>query len=167
MRFNSIIAAACLATAQALTGAATVDAPNAIQVRQAWIRWLPGSAPAGAYLTLINGSDQPISLTGATSPDYGSVGLHRSLMRDGVSTMAPVDRITVAAHSTLEFALQGYHLMLMAPTIALNPGDHVSITLIFDGGRQMTVPFEIRRPDGSAAKPSLPTDSDAKGQALR
>jgi copper(I)-binding protein len=167
MRFKSIIAAACLAAAYAAADAATTGAASAIEVKQAWIRWLPGSAPAGGYLTLINGSDQPISLTGAASPDYGSVGLHRSVMRDGVSTMAPVDRITVAAHSTLEFASQGYHLMLKAPKIALNPGDHVSITLTFDGGSQINVPFEIRRPDGSAAKPSLPTDSDANAQALR
>jgi periplasmic copper chaperone A len=167
MRFRSAAAAACLAAAQALVGAAAVDAPNTIQVRQAWIRWLPGSAPAGAYLTLINGTDQPISLLAAASIDYGSVGLHRSLMHAGVSTMAPVDRITVAAHSTLEFASQGYHLMLKAPTIALNPGDHVSITLTFDGGSQITVPFEIRRPDGSAARPALPTESNAGGQALR
>jgi copper(I)-binding protein len=167
MHFKSAAAAACLAATQALAGAAAVDAPNAIQVRQAWIRWLPGSAPAGGYLTLINGSDKPISLIGAASPDYASVGLHRNLMRDGVSTMAPVDRITVAAHSKLEFASQGYHLMLKAPTIALNPGDHVSITLTFDGGGQMTAPFEIRLPDGSAAKPVPPTDSGTNGQAPR
>jgi periplasmic copper chaperone A len=167
MRFEAIFAAACLAAAYAAAGAATAGAASAIEVKQAWIRWLPGSAPAGAYLTLINGGDQPISLIGAASPGYGSVGLHRSLMRGGVSTMAPVDRITIAAHSTLEFAAHGYHLMLKAPTTALNPGDHVAITLTFDGGGQMTVPFDIRRPDGSAAKPSLATDSDAKGQAAR
>jgi copper(I)-binding protein len=167
MRFKPLIAAACLAAAYAAADAATAGAASAIEVKQAWIRWLPGSAPAGAYLTLINGSDRPISLIGAASPGYGNVGLHRSLMRDGVSTMAPVDRITVAAHSTLEFASYGYHLMLKAPTIALNPGDHVSITLTFDGGSQMTVPFEIRRPDGSTVKPSLPTDSNASAQALR
>jgi len=151
MRFKPIIAAVCLAAAYAVAGAATNGAASTIVVKQAWIRWLPGSAPAGGYLTLINNSDQPISLTGAASPGYGSVGLHRSQMLDGVSTMAPVDRITVAAHSTLEFASHGYHLMLKAPTVALNPGDHVAITLTFDGGIQITAPFELRRPDGSAA----------------
>ena len=151
MRSKLIIAAACLAAAYAAAAAATTGAASGIEIKQAWIRWLPGSAPAGGYLTLINGRDKPISLTGATCPEYGSVGLHRSLMRGGVSTMAPVNQITVAAHSTLEFASQGYHLMLKAPTTALNPGDHVSITLTFDDGTQITVPFEIRRPDGSAA----------------
>src|SRR5271170_3650474 len=151
MRFKLITAAACLAAAYALADAATTGAASAIEVKQAWIRWLPGSAPAGGYLTLINGTDQPISLIGAASPNFGSVGLHRSQMRDGVSTMASVDRITVAAHSKLEFASQGYHLMLKAPTTALIPGDHVPITLTFDGGIQIKVQFEIRHPDGSAA----------------
>jgi periplasmic copper chaperone A len=151
MRFKLIIAVACLAAPYAIADPAITGVPSAIEIKQAWIRWLPAPAPAGGYLTLINDSDKPISLTGATCPEYGSVGLHRSLMRGGVSTMAPVDRITVAAHATLEFASQGYHLMLKAPTIALNPGDHVSITLSFDGGIQIAVPFEIRRPDGSAA----------------
>lgn len=151
MRFKLIIAAAALAVAFASADAAATDAASTIEIKKAWIRWLPGSAPAGGYLTIINNGDQAISLAGATCPNYGSVGLHRSQVRDGVSTMGPVDRITVAAHSTLEFASQGYHLMLKAPTTALHPGDHVPITLIFESGVQITVPFEIRRPDGSAA----------------
>src|ERR1700689_4058183 len=110
MRFRSAAVAACLAAAQALVGAAAVDAPNTIQVRQAWIRWLPGSVPAGGYLTLINGSDRPVSLVAVTSPGYGTVAMHRSQLRDGLSTMVAVESIIIAAHSTLDFASQGYHL---------------------------------------------------------
>ena len=162
MRFRSAAVAACLAAAQALVGAAALDAPNTIQVRQAWIRWLPGSVPAGGYLTLINGSDRPVSLVAVTSPGYGTVAMHRSQLRDGLSTMVAVESIIIAAHSTLDFASQGYHLMLTAPPILVQPGDQVPVTLIFGDGTRLTVPFELRQPDGSAIRRE-PTPSRGRG----
>ena len=123
---------------------------SAVQVRDAWIRWLPGNLPAGGYVTLVNTSDQPIRLVAASCPDYGVVSLHRSRIVAGTSRMEPVDQITIAAHSSLQFANQGYHLMLERPIKALQPGDRVSVTLRFAGTAALTVPFELRRPDASA-----------------
>jgi len=62
----------------------------------------------------------------------------------------------VAAHSSLEFASQGYHLMLAHPTKALKPGDRVPVTLSFAGGHVVTVQFELRRPDAGVAAPDMP-----------
>jgi len=167
MRFRSAAAAACLAAAQALAGAAAIDVPNTIQVRQAWIRWLPGSAPAGGYLTLINGGDRPVSLVAVVSSGYGTVAMHRSQLRDGISTMVAVERIIIAAHSTLNFASEGYHLMLTAPPIPVQPGDQVPVTLIFSDGTRLTVPFALRQPDGSVIRRDLTPSGDEKGHVER
>jgi periplasmic copper chaperone A len=129
---------------------------SAVQVKDAWVRWLPGNLPAGGYITLVNTSDQSTSLVAASCPDYGAVSLHRSRDIAGTSHMTPVDKITIAAHSSLEFAAQGYHLMLQNPKKTLQPGDRVSVTLSFAGSPAVTVQFELRRPDAGADMPAMP-----------
>jgi periplasmic copper chaperone A len=129
---------------------------SAIQVRDSWIRWLPGDLPAGGYVTLVNASEQAISLIAVSCPDYGAVTLHRSRSVGGTSQMMPVAKITLAAHSSLEFATQGYHLMLEHARRTLRPGDRVPVTLKFDTGAALTVPFEIRAPDAPADRPDMP-----------
>jgi copper(I)-binding protein len=135
----------------------TYAAPDAsaLQVRDAWVRWLPAELPAGGYLTLVNSSDHPASLVAASSPDYAEVSLHRSRTVDGASRMGPVHEIAVAAHSSLAFAAHGYHLMLLHPTKPLKPGDHVPVTLMFAGGAALTVQFELRPPAAGAAAPDM------------
>jgi copper(I)-binding protein len=130
--------------------------PSPVQVRDAWVRWLPGNLPAGGYLTLVNAGDQPSSLVAASCPDYADVSLHRSRTVAGTSQMMPVEKITVAGHSRLEFAAQGYHLMLTHPRKTLKPGDRVSVTLSFAGGAALTVEFELRPPATGADMSDMP-----------
>lgn len=157
MHFRHIVFAArmlgCLCASAGAFGAQSV---SALQVRDAWVRWLPGDLPAGGYVTLINTADQPASLVAASSPDYAQVSLHRSLEAAGTSRMMPVQQITVAAHASLDFAGQGYHLMLEHPKKTLQPGDRVAVTLSFAGGFQLTVQFELRAPDAVVDRPDMP-----------
>jgi copper(I)-binding protein len=134
-----------------------------LQVKDAWVRWLPGNLPSGGYLTLVNSGDQPVSLVKAASPDYAAVSLHRSSNIGGTSHMTPVDHISVAPHSSLEFAAQGYHLMLEHPARQLAPGDHVTLTLTFANGASMDVTFDVRAPDAGAGMPGMPGMPDMPG----
>jgi hypothetical protein len=145
--------AAAASSARAAPGEMTAAA---VQVRDAWVRWLPGQLPAGGYLTLVNSGDHASSLVAASCPDYADVSLHRSRNVGGTSRMTPVHEITVAAHSSLEFATQGYHLMLAHPNKALQPGDHVPVTLSFAGGVVLTVQFELRPPSADAPATAMP-----------
>jgi copper(I)-binding protein len=160
MHFRHRLVAACglgLVGAAACLGAASgAQDAAAMQIRDAWVRWLPGNLPAGGYVTLVNTSDRPISLVTASSPDYALVSLHRSRTTAGVSQMLPVDKITVGAHSSLEFGAQGYHLMLERPTRTLQPGDHVSVTLQFADSPAVTATLEVRKPDAGAEMPGMP-----------
>ena len=135
----------------ALADAATA----AIEVKDAWIRWLPGKIPAGGYLTLVNTSDHAVSLVSASSADYATVSLHQTRMQDGTSRMAPVDKLTIPAHSTLKFASEGYHLMLQQPKRSLHPGDHVAVTLNFAGSPALTTLVELRSPDAADTMPGM------------
>jgi len=149
-----------LMSAVALGGQAHLPA---LQVKDAWVRWLPGNLPAGGYLTLVNSGDQPASLVKVTSPDYAAVSLHRSSNVGGTSRMTPVDHISVAPHSNLEFAAQGYHLMLSHPARTLKPGDRVTLTLTFAHGTTVSVVFDLRAPDAGAGMPDMPEMPDMPG----
>jgi copper(I)-binding protein len=151
-----LLAAGILSWTGLSAGALGAEPASAIQVKDAWVRWLPGNLPAGGYVTLVNSSDQPLSLLAASCPDYAAVTLHRSRTVAGTSRMMRVEKIIVAAHSRLEFASQGYHLMLERPKRTLKPGDRVPVTLHFAGGAALSVAFELRQPGAGADMPDMP-----------
>jgi periplasmic copper chaperone A len=162
---HKVLVASLLSGIGVAAGALGAQSAPAVEVKDAWIRWLPGNLPAGGYVTLVNTSDQPMKLVAASCPDYAAVSLHRSRNVAGTSRMQPVDQITIAAHSSLPFAARGYHLMLERPRKALQPGDRVAVTLNFEGGAALTAPFELRRPDADAAVRDMPDMPDMPGMA--
>jgi periplasmic copper chaperone A len=140
-------------TAVAANSPSDASAPGqsvpGLTVKDAWIRWLPAGLPAGGYLTLANSSDRPLVLVSASSTAYGEVGLHRTMHHGGMSKMTPVASVTIPAHGSLDFAASGYHLMLMQPTRAISPGEHLPITLHFQSGETQTVEFQVRKPSST------------------
>jgi copper(I)-binding protein len=148
------MAVACAALAGAAAWSA--DAAPSIRIDDAWIRWLPGNLPAAGYTTLTNSGEEPVILTGASSPAYGDVSLHRSRTQAGNVEMVPVERIPIGPHASLSFAAAGYHLMLMQPNRPIQPGDHVPITLHFAGGSSLTVSFAVHQPDSAPPRRALP-----------
>jgi copper(I)-binding protein len=151
-----LLATCLLGWAGVSAGAPDAQNASTVQAKDAWVRWLPGNLPAGGYVTLVNTSDQPISLVAASCPDYGVVSLHRSRNVAGTSRMMRVDKITVAAHSSLAFAAAGYHLMLERPSKQLKPGDRVSVTLQFAHRAAVTATFLLRQSDADADMPDMP-----------
>ena len=115
-----------------------------VQVKEAWIRWLPANLPGGGYMTLINTGSAARVLIGASSPDYGEVNIHQTRIRLGLNEMTSVGSIELKPLVPVRFADSGYHLMLMQPKRSLKPGDRVLITLRFAQGPPVEVPFEVR-----------------------
>jgi periplasmic copper chaperone A len=115
-----------------------------VQVKEAWIRWLPANLPAAGYMTLVNGGAKPQVLIGAASPDYAELGFHQTRSNNGMTEMVQVRSITLQPYIPVRFAEGGYHLMLMRPTRPIHPGDVVTITLRFADGRSIAVPFSVR-----------------------
>jgi len=143
--------ATILIGAQALAAPATsatstnTSAPAAIvRLVAAWVRLLPAGVPSGGYLILENRSERPLVLTGVSSPAFGEVDLHRTVSDHGVMSMRPVDRIVIAPHATLDFSVQGYHLMLMRPAHALAAGERVPIILHFEGYPDLDASAQVR-----------------------
>jgi periplasmic copper chaperone A len=135
-----------LATPPAWPTAASSQATQAqaVQIKAAWIRWLPGGVPLAGYATLANASDQPLVLISATSVAFHEMSLHQTLQTGGTVRMSPLERISIAPHSTLDFEARGIHLMLMQPRETLDPHGEVPITLHFVDGSSLTVQFQVR-----------------------
>ena len=161
----ALLIGAWLAPAGPLATVVAADAPpssgpSQLSIRDAWIRWLPSGLPAAGYMTLVNGSDRPLELTSVSGDAYRDIGLHRSMTQSGMSHMEAVNAISVPPHSALRLEAGGYHLMLMQPTHALQPGDRVRLSLRFADGRTLDVPFEVRAPgagdNGSDSMPAMP-----------
>ena len=155
MRSELQFCAAALLGCMALAGLPAIATPQtpakapppapSIQVKDAWIRWLPAGVPAGGYATLINTGEKPVTLIGVSSAVFAEIMIHRSMARAGIMEMSPVKRITIEPHAILDFAASGYHLMLMQPSVPLVPGSEVPITLRFADGGELTVQFEVRK----------------------
>ena len=128
----------------ALAGGVHAAAADHVRATHAWIRVLPGTLPAGAYVTLENNSDQPLALIGASSNAYAQVMLHYSSTAGGVSRMTMVDSLSVPAHGKAELAPAGYHLMLMHPITPVGPGSTVHLLLKFSDGSTLPTDFLAR-----------------------
>lgn len=121
-------------------------AAGAVTVEQPWLRFIIKDRPAAGYVTLRNTGDTPAMLTGASSPGCGMLMLHQSKQENGVEKMLHVPSITIAAHSTFNFAPGGYHLMCMQPQMQV--GESVPVTLTFKNGQTVTAQFPVKGAGG-------------------
>lgn len=130
--------------------ATTASASGNITASHAWIRLLPGSLPAAAYVQLHNNGDQAARLTGASSSAFANVMLHQSTHTNGMDQMRMVSGMDIPAHGNAALAPGGYHLMLMQRTHKLAPGDTVTLDLKFADGSHAKVPFKVRPANASS-----------------
>jgi copper(I)-binding protein len=112
-----------------------------VSVQQPWIRYLLPSVPAGGYMVLVNRTDRPAALSGASSPDCSSLMLHQSMNMGGTSMMMPVASVPVPAHGQAELVEGGYHLMCMNPKMKV--GSMAAITLTFGDGSSRIIAAPI------------------------
>jgi len=97
----------------------------------------PGQKVSVAYMTLTNNTALDIVLSGAQSPDFMSVNLHRTANIDGIMTMRAQDELRIEPSQSITLAPGGLHWMLMGLKGELKITDQVPITLVFaDGSKQ-------------------------------
>lgn len=127
--------------ATALTSACSPpDSPPLVATDIVINQPVPGARMAAGYLTLTNYSDQPVVITGASSPDFGKVEIHETRIEDGISRMAALESVTIDAGQAVRFEPGGKHLMLMRPistdtavTLQLYSGDTAVLTISTGG----------------------------------
>jgi copper(I)-binding protein len=137
----------------ALVGAALVtvvlaSAGESLKAENAWVPWAPpGLKVHAAYMTVVNRGATDQVIVSAESTDYERIELHRSVIKDGVSTMQAIDEVRVPANGRVEFAPTGLHLMLIGPRRPQAVDGHVQIVLRLSSGEEVDVSAVVRRRD--------------------
>ena len=93
---------------------------------------LPGSHAAVGYLSLHNQSDAPLSVESISSPGFGNVQMHETVIRDGIASMLALPSVTIEPGASVKFAAGGKHLMLMQPAPATATGTIVTLEIHYD-----------------------------------
>jgi copper(I)-binding protein len=88
-----------------------------------------GMPMAAGYLQISNRSGSDIRITRVSSPEYGSVEMHETVVEDGIARMRAIPVLEIANGETVVFERGGKHLMLMQPV-----GEPRTVTLNFYSG---------------------------------
>ncbi len=95
-------------------------------------RSVPGMPMSAGYFKLTNNSGQAISISHVTSPQFASVQMHETIIKDEVARMVPLETLILQPGETVSFEPGGKHLMLMRPA-----DDIDSVTLKFFAGESL------------------------------
>ncbi len=109
-----------------------------------WVRATPpGTMTAAAYLSIGNTGEED-RLLYARSDGARRVEIHTSSEQDGMMRMSRLESLTFPANAVVQLASGGHHLMFIDIPQALNPGESVSVTLLFENAGAREVSFTVK-----------------------
>ncbi|GIU48713.1 hypothetical protein TUM4249_04650 [Shewanella sp. KT0246] len=107
---------------------------------------MPASVPnTAAYLTLMNHSDEDVTLVSVTTPAAKEAQLHTLVEENGMVKMRQVEGFDIPSHSTLTLQPSGDHIMLLSLTAPLTMGDTVPLVLTFKDGKTLTIELAVEK----------------------
>lgn len=93
---------------------------------------MAGMDMTAGYFVLENRGGETIRITTVTSPQFGRIEMHETVIENDVARMRPIGEIDVAPGERIVFEPGGMHLMLFEPTRPLD-----SVTLNFSDGDEL------------------------------
>jgi copper(I)-binding protein len=140
----AIVALVALA-AGALLGACA-GAAGKVTVDGAWARAAAAGGNSAAYMAITNTGGDADALTAVTAAAVTDTAQIHETSKDasGMTAMHPVERIPVAAATTVTLEPGGYHVMLMNLTQPLVAGSTVKLELAFERAGRIVVEATIR-----------------------
>jgi len=126
------------------SGALFASAADQVSVADAYVRAVPPGQPNSAsFMTLTNGSANPVVLKGAESPAAKVVELHTHTMSDGMMRMRQVEKIDLPAGETVKLQPGGLHVMMIGLKDKLVPGEAIDMSLVFDDGSKLPIKVPV------------------------
>src|SRR5580704_11984490 len=132
------------AVLMALIAYSVIAQTPALIVLDAWIRQVPGSDVAAAYLTLRNPTTKPITIVGMESSLAEHVMIHETKTVGGQSQMRPHEQLVIAPGATVKFEPGGLHVMLMGVTQPVAVGKSVPLVLLLADGTKVQAAAVVR-----------------------
>lgn len=99
----------------------------------------PGMSSSAAYMTIRNGTNEPVQIQALASPVAGKTELHTTEMNNGMMSMRRVDNLQIEPGDEVELKPGGYHVMLMGLKKPIAANSRVPVTITFSNGEQKTV----------------------------
>ncbi len=141
MRYKFLLAAGIL-----LAACSPPAVEQTLKFEDAWVRATPpGAMMTAGFGRLVNQTDHKLEITAFTSPSYGDVSLHQTVIENGVSRMREVPGLSIPPGEEIELAPGGYHLMLMMPTQPSGPHDRVVLQIEEAGGQRFSFELPVER----------------------
>ena len=117
-----------------------------MMAHDAYVRLLPPSAKnTGAFMVLMNHTDQDKKLVKAISDVADKVEVHNHVMVDGMMQMREVPFIVIKANQSIELKPGSYHIMLIDLKQPLKEGQIVEMTLVMDDGEKIVVKAPVKK----------------------
>ena len=127
---------------------------GSLTISHPWSRPTPPGTPVGVgYMTIHNGSDEPVTLVAGETPLAARVSIHETIMQDGLMKMQPLtEGLTIPAGETVSLKPHSYHLMLEQLEQPLTEGGKVPLTLTFDGMDPVAVELHVEPLEGASSE---------------
>lgn len=125
--------------------ASSAAADSDLQVKDAWIQAAPpGVKVMAAYLEIKNNGKQQQTLTGVSSPAFGKIEIHRSVIHGNMAHMEHQKELPLPPGASVLLQQGGLHLMLMGVKKPLATGDQIPMTFVFGNGAKISVSAIVR-----------------------
>lgn len=141
-----LAAAATLALvfAAGSAGAQQAAAAGDLVIERPWARASIGtSRPGAAYFSVRNAGADDDRLTAVETPAAHMAEMHMTEVKDGVSSMAPVETLEIPAGGEATLAPGGIHVMLMMLNAPLKEGERFPMTLVFERAGRIEVDVPV------------------------
>lgn len=147
--------------------ALSASAEGDIQVRDAWVQAAPpGVKVLAAYMEIRNNGKKQQVLTGVSSPAFGQVGIHRSVIHGNMAHMEHLKELAIPPDASVALQPGGLHLMLMDAKKTLKAGDQVPMTLIFGDGEKIAVTATVRSGKAEGTEDHQHMDHSGHGEHM-
>ena len=141
MKWRAVVATGLIVLALAAPAGAAD-----LQVRDAWARATPpGAGVAAVYLTIVGG-DVADRLVAAQTDRAAMTQVHTVTESEGMTRMREANRVDVPSRTSVVFAPNGLHLMLMQLAAPLVAGQRFGVTLTFERSGTRNIAVDVLAP---------------------
>ncbi|MCO6414682.1 copper chaperone PCu(A)C [Siccirubricoccus sp. KC 17139] len=142
MQRRLILAAALLAVAR-LPGARAQQA-GGITISAPWSRAAGRGGTGAGFLTIANAGSAPDRLVSASSPLARATEIHTHVREGDVMRMRAVPAIEIPAGGSVTLQPGGFHLMLIGLSRAVEAGESLPVTLVFERAGPVQVALAVQ-----------------------
>ncbi len=117
---------------------------SGMQVRDAWARAAVSGSTTAVFATIVNSTGDSDRLVGAEGAAARAVEIHETRMEGDIMQMRPAQAIEIPSGGQITLKPGSYHIMLIDLQRDLQPGEKLTVTLIFEKAGRIEIEAEVK-----------------------